>query len=76
MSSRVGSFRSDSKEWDRWIEAAHVQGSSLNGWARRELNLAADRVLAERRRVEDARLERERQQALLRPFRPDFKKGQ
>ena len=48
-------------------------GSSLNGWVVRELDAAADRVLAERRRVADAVAERERQKAA---FRPDFKKGQ
>ena len=66
-------MRAPGEKWATWIEAAHVHGPSLNGWVVRELDAAAQRVLAEQRRVADAQAERERVQAAMRPFRPDFK---
>ena len=69
----VVSLKVSRLERERWVEAAG--GGSLNGWARGVLGGEADRVLAERLRVEDRVAEGVRVRAALRPFKPDFKKG-
>lgn len=64
VSSRVRSVRATPEEWARWADAAGKR--SLNGWVREILGAAADAALAERRRVADVLVERERVRAAMR----------
>lgn len=60
------SFRASWDEHESWIEAARVGGLGFSAWARRELNVAAERDLAERRRAADAVADRDRIKSALR----------
>lgn len=66
MRGVLKTIRVQPEEWERWREVAVAGGFRLNGWIRRTLDVEAERVLAEVRRVEAAREERARLSRLSR----------